>query len=496
MRFRSKGRWARLLILGMVMALAAAACGDDDDDAASGDAETTTAPVEGDATTTAPAPTTTGAEAPTTVAEETPTTEAVDPSLPTVGDDGRLVPGTCPEGTPNADEDLGITEDTLNMALVSIDFKPLADIGFAASGTDVTQFAIPFIDAINEAGGICGRQIDYQPLLYDILAREGGAACLKVTEDRRNVMVFGQGGWNEATCVAEAGTVIIGQQDFSEGAVEAAGGDLGIMFAIPPSIEQAFATSAEYYLADLEGKKVGVWYGAVFPEHGDAVEQAVFPILDEAGIDYISYRTDFTGPTDPQGGAILSTAATDFVSQSVDVVLGFTQTTNHVGLQNEMNNQGLVPTWLWSNIGSNSANELFHKAFNTAEVADGERVMTYTLPPSLTGEAAWAQSCNEQLVELGGEEFEPGTFDYAAASNICTQVDMLVAVLTQVGPEITQEKIVAALEGLPAFPMQNTLVPKQWGPGVRFASRGMQELVYDGATNSYSLQGELIEIAP
>ncbi len=494
MRVRSGRRWARLLTVGMVLALAAAACGDDDDEAGSGD--TTTAPVEGDATTTAPAEPTTAAVAPTTATpgDPTTTTAAVDPALPTIGADGRLVPGACPEGTANADEELGITEDTLNMALVSIDFKPLADIGFAASGLNVTTLATPFIEAINEAGGICGRQVDYQPVLYNILAREGGAACLKVTEDRRNVMVFGQGGWNEATCVAEGGTIIIGQQDFSEAAVEAAGGDLGIMFAIPPSIEQAFATSAQNYLAELEGKKVGVWYGAVFTEHGDAVEEVVFPLLDDAGIDYISYRTDFTGPTDPQGGAILSTAATDFVGQEVDIVLGFTQTTNHVGLQTDMFNQGLTPTWLWSNIGSNSANELFHKAFNTTEIADGERVMTYTLPPSLVGEEAWAQSCNEQLVELGGDEFEPGTFDYSAASNICTQIDMLVAVLTQVGPEVTQEKIVAALEGLPAFPMQNTLVPKQWGPGVRFASKAMQELVYDGATNSYSLQGDLVEI--
>ena len=86
----------------------------------------------------------------------------------------------------------------------------------------------------------------------------------------------------------------------------------------PPSVEETYRATVENFLPDLEAAQpIGVWYGAVFAGQGDAVEEAVFPILDENGIEYIPYRTDTLGPSDPEGAAILSAAATDFVSQGV-----------------------------------------------------------------------------------------------------------------------------------------------------------------------------------
>jgi hypothetical protein len=489
---RGRG-WARgwkVLALGVALTSIAMACGDDDDDDDTTDQTTADTVSE----TTAEATETT-AESTETTAESTETTEAAAESPVTVDDNGRLVSGECVEGTANADETLGLTEDTLNFAMVGIDFGPLADIGFAASGINVVEAAVPFIDAINEAGGICGRTIDYQPVQYDILAGEGGAACIQVSEDRRNVLVFGQGGWNEATCVAESGTVTVSQQDFNESSIEAAGGEGQIMFSTPPSVEETYRATVENFLPDLEAlQPIGVWYGAVFAGQGDAVEEAVFPILDEAGIEYIPYRTDTLGPSDPEGAAILSAAATDFVAQGVGAVLGFTQTTNHVGLQGEMAQQGHIPQWLWSNVGSNSSNELFAEAFAVTEAANGERLMSYTLTPAANGDNPWSVTCNEEFQELGGEVYEPGTFEYSAIANVCLQIDFLMAVLTLTGPEITNEGLVAAIEQVPPFYEQNAAAPIQFGPGDRFANHTMVELLYDGATNSYAVNGDPIEL--
>src|SRR5687768_14518083 len=175
---RGRGRaggW-KVLALGVALTSIAMACGDDDDD---DDTSDTTSEAVTD-TTAATEETTAESTEETEATEATETTEAAAESPVTVDENSRLVSGECVEGTANADEALGITEDTLNFAMVGIDFGPLADIGFAASGINVVEAAIPFIDAINEAGGICGRTIDYQPVQYDILNGEGGAACIQV----------------------------------------------------------------------------------------------------------------------------------------------------------------------------------------------------------------------------------------------------------------------------------------------------------------------------
>lgn len=485
--------WRRLATLGAVGVLAAVtvACGGDDDSA---DEPTSAAPTSAPAA--SPAPSSTSAATATSASpgsSSAPTTTA-DPSGPTVDADGRLVPGACPSGTPNVDPALGVTADTINIAWVSVDFTTLKAIGFAVSDTDLGAAMIPMVDALNAAGGVCGRTIDYDPIQFDVLKNEGGAACLKVTEDRRNALVLGQGGFQDVPCVANAGTLIVTQQDLSESDLADAGGPDQIIFSVPPSNEQAYKTSTELFLPDLEGKKVGVWYGSISPAQGDAVEADVLPMLDAAGIDYTAYRTDFQGPNEPEGQAILTTAATDFVSKNVDVVLNFTQNTNHTGIQSEMAAQGLTPTWLSANIGANTANELFAKAYSVESIADGERIASYTMPPSEVGDEAWAKSCNEDMQALGGPVREPGTFEFAALANTCAQFDLLVALLTAVGPEVTQAKLISALEAMPAFSMQNTLTPKSWGAGERFATRDMTDLLYDGATNTYTITGDLIPI--
>lgn len=482
--------WSLIAVL-LAFALVAAACGDDSDDGSTGD-DTTDDAADGaaddDADDTAEDDTAddTGDDA----ADDTGDDAA---GAVTIGDDGRLTSGECAEGENSEDGSIGVTADTVNFAVVSIDYGPLADLGFAASGTDVTSMVTPFVDAVNDAGGVCGRMLDYQPVQYNIIAGEGGEACVQVTEDRSNVMVFGQGGFNEALCIAEAGTVTYTQQDFGESDIDGVSGDLGIIFSRSPSAEQAFGATTEHFLPDLEGKSVGVWYGAVFESQGDAVETEVFPILDDAGIDYISFRTDTLGPSDPEGAAILNTAATEFTAAQVDTVLGFTQTTNHAGLQGEMANQGLIPEWLWSNVGSNSANEIFAESTGVTEIADGERVMTYAWTPPESSEQESVMSCNEQYVELGGEEFEFGTFDYTALANMCQQVDLFVAALTLAGPELTQESLVAALETVPRHPMANTIGGEEFGPGDRYGADQMAEQTYDGSTNTYTT-GEPFDI--
>ena len=495
-------RWRLLCVLLAVFALVAAACGDDSDGDSSGDDGGTTTSADDGATDDDGASDDDGATDDDGASDDDGAdddgsmTDGPAAGEVAIGDDGRLVAGPCVEGTNNEDPSIGVTATSVNAALVGIDFGPLADLGFAASNLDFPELSHTFVDAVNAHGGVCGRTLDYQTVNYDILAGEGGAACLQVTEDRTNAIVFGQGGWNEATCVAEAGTLTLGQQDFTVSQVESAGGDKGLMFSRQMSVDATYAATAQWFLDQgaLDGKKVGVWYGAVFLDQGDAVEESVFPLLDEAGVDYVAHRTDTIGPSDPEGNAILQNAAADFVAQGVEVVLGFTQTTNHVGLQGELDTRGLSPQYLWSNVGSNSSNDLFAETFAVTDIADGEKLMTYTVPQKDNATIPAIVSCHDDLQALGGETFEPGTFDYAGAANMCHQIDLLVALLTVVGPEITQDKLIAALENMPNHPMGLLLGGQEFGAGNRFGSTAFAETTYDGGANEYTISGDIFQI--
>lgn len=463
----TRGRAATALLSAMV--LVAAGCGDDDGapDATSGTtAAETTAPSD----TTGPATTAPGGAAGATI-----------------GEDGRLVPGECAEGElTDSDPEHGVTADTINVAMVGIDYTTLVELGFAASATDIRTFMQPFVDDLNANGGICGRQLDFQGVLYDIIAQQGPQACVQVTEDRRNLVVLGQGGFNEAPCVADGDTVVYTQQDFPQVTLDAAG---DLMFSRPPAVDDQYeATVRKFHSEGLLDGKVGIWYGAVFLEQGDAVEERVLPLLDELGVDYVASRTNEIGPSAAEGQAIIRTTAAQFADEGVDTVLNFTQTTNHVGLQLELDALGVKPVWLSAPIGANSANDIFAETYGTQQIADGERIVTTWAPISDFSTPA-VDACAEAFGELGGDVPEPDSFDYRGLGNICHQFDMLVAALTAASPDITQQSFIEALESLPPHPMGVQLSPQTFGPGDHVGADTYDVLVYDGATNTYSLEG-------
>ncbi len=481
-------RRARWLVLALALSLVAASCGDDDDDTSGGadTEETTTAAPAADGaaeeTTTAAPTADDGTGETTTVAPEG---DAA--GVTTDPDTGRLIPAECAEGENIADESIGVAADSVNFATLGIDYGPLADIGFAPSGTDPGEFMRVLIDDLNANGGICGRTINYQGVLYDIIRREGGNGCIQVTEDVTNLAVFVQGGTPEATCVAAAGPVTYSQHDFSELYVADV---IDNMYINQPSFDDQVRATMQYTLdsGQLDGKVVGVWYGWVFTDLGDAVEAIALPMLDEAGIEHIDFRTDFLGPSDPQGNTVLLAAATEFASAPIDVMLNFTGTTNHTGMQLELAAQGLTPTYISAPVSGNASNALFNEAYGTAEIADGEQVITFAYAPDelLPGVNPAVDSCNEQVAELTGTAMEPGVFDYSSVGNQCLQFDLLVAALSVAGPELTRESFAAAFESLPPRPTARGLGLESYGPDQRFVVGSWGVQILDGATNTYT----------
>jgi hypothetical protein len=401
----------------------------------------------------------------------------------TVDRDGRLVPATC-EGKSVASEPDGVTATSVNVATLSIDFKALAKIGFTITGRDPTSTFGVFVDALNEKAGVCGRKIALQKIVYDILQGKGGQACVEATEDRTN-LVLNTASYDQILCVTDAGVPAYAGTDVTAADLDRAG---GLLFARSPLLEDQYRATVQYAMRSgaLEGK-VGVWYGNIFPNQGDAVEDVVLPMLDDAGVDYTSYRTDSEGPSDPQGNAALTSAATNLVAGKVDTMLMFVGPTNYTGMQSELHAQGLDPHYISAPIAGNTSNELFADKFGTRAFTDGQEFITYSVGPNeLDPGDAVADACNKQWTELTGEKVEPRTFDYVLVTSECVQVDELVAALSLAGGELTRDRIVDALEALPAHRSPGLLGDLDWTAAARGGPAEFSVQVYDSATNSVS----------
>ena len=192
---------------------------------------------------------------------------------------------------------------------------------------------------------------------------------------------------------------------------------------------------------------------------------------------------------------MLKTAASEFAAMGIDVMLNFAGTTNHVGMQGELNTLGVKPVWLSAPVSGNSSNELFAKTYNVTEIANGEIYTSYThVPVEIGADDPVSKSCNEQYTAGTGETIEPNTFDYSAVMNVCLQIDIVAAALSTVGPEITQEKLIAALEDLPKSTNGRELGEVYWGPDGRFNTHQMGIVKYDGTTNTSKSTDEVIPL--
>jgi len=409
----------------------------------------------------------------------------------TVDDIGRLQPAEC-TGDNAASDDDGVSADTVNVATVSIDFDALAEIGFTVAGVDPTETFSVFADELNENGGVCGRTVDVQRVVYDVLQAQGGQACVEATEDRANLVV-NTATYDEVLCLTDAGVPAYTGADVTEADIEAAE---GLLFTRFPVLEDQYAATVQHALDDgaLEGK-VGVWYGSVFPNQGDAVEDVVLPMLDDADVDYVAYRTDYAGPSDPEGNTVLTSAATDFAGQDVETVLMFVQNTNHTGMETELDAQGLSPRFISAPISANSSNEVFADRFGTREIADGQQFATFTLGATELGpDDPIAAACHEIWTRRTGDEIEPATFDYGQITSTCVQVDVLAAALSLAGGDLTRDRFVAALQSLPSYRVPPLLGEVAWTAEEHAGPAVFSAQTYDGAANTVATDEDTFEI--
>lgn len=174
----------------------------------------------------------------------------------------------------NFDSFRGVTADTIRVGITVADFDALQDLGIQNYWGDGETAYQPFIDAINESGGIHGRQIEPHYADFNYLTPESqDAACVELTQDDQVFIVL-NGFLSESNlCLTETNETMVMTTSFqTEELVERSGDTLWLsMNAVGGAGTQAMAQA----LADsgrLDGKTIGIILnGALQSGTGDDV---------------------------------------------------------------------------------------------------------------------------------------------------------------------------------------------------------------------------------
>ncbi|MEM7143071.1 MAG: ABC transporter substrate-binding protein [Actinomycetota bacterium] len=215
----------------------------------------------------------------------TTTTEA------TVDDDPPIVSGDEPaEDDPPVEveriaSDRGVTADQIMIGVAPTDNEGLNDLFNLGYGTvPVDQMHEAWAAAVNEAGGINGREV--VPVVVPVISigQFADEACIALTEDEEVFVVtgaFSADGW---LCITEgAGIPYIGHFGETPDRQERSG---GLMFAAEMS-QVEMRTAAVQMMVDegaFDGRRVGLWWEA----QDESYEVAVRPLLDAGGVDIVA----------------------------------------------------------------------------------------------------------------------------------------------------------------------------------------------------------------
>lgn len=463
----------RLGVVLIAIALIAAACGDDDGDDDTTATEATTSTAESTTSTTAPESTTATSESSTT------TTEPVE------------LTASWP----------GVSEDTIKLAFLYVDFDALSEMGLYESDDGDSNVVIEaLVDDLNARGGILGRQIEpYVELFVPISVVDAEALCLRLTEDTQVFAVLG---------------ALVGPTEAADGCFT----DLGETIKVggTPSPEDLERAKAPWYVTSFRDDRSYPAIVNLFDQESRVVEPlaviwasedeetgkgVVLPELERLG-----YEVEIT--------------ATQLSDVSDRTALDAEWSTIIERLRVDGVNTALL---VGSSAGINGANQLVRQGWEgeillvshglvisiggTAEVPleDLEGILGTM---GATPDESWAldatQDCvaafeaaNPDITVVPSYQVPEGGTDWATPLVAhCLTLRLFELIATAAGPDLTHETFVAGAESLGEIELPNTPLASL-GPGKIDATDGMRLGAFDptiGEAGGGAPAGDLVRV--
>ncbi len=514
------GRWSRRAAVVLItMSLMATACADDDDDDAQEPTETSQA-------STAPTTpeTTAGSDAPATTTAATVTDTTVAPLGEGVFDDPRggilaefqttfdrthpfqSLESFCVAHDPAAeltDTDDGITAEAITLVHLRSRLEQLEGIGFAVPVGDTVDMFQAFVEAINDCGGIRGRQIDLKLVEVDALGGGGAdidalrnAACIEATEDSPGVIVMNSTGFQGSAnlcLVEEAGVAFISTQGQSEEYM-ARGEDR--LVSLSPTQEESLRFVAQDLIESgaLEDQVIGVVQPDT-PGIPEAVQGGLVDVLEDAGLEVAVYDT-----LGCAGSSTCTEGLQDSVSNMLDAgVTAVFNTLNVISWPqylNELLAQGATPgsiQFYASDVNSQAGElvsskiltfggEAAGELYNGAVIVDDADTGGYRIDGF--DELPFEAMCHDTYDQYsaGGNSHTPEsqaeTGAWGMTLTVCAEVRLVARAIYDAGDNPTRDEIYAALANLGPIDV-NGMLPATLVPGKTSAPDAVHTLVFE-----------------
>ena len=393
----------------------------------------------------------------------------------------------------------GVTADSITVGYSYLDFEALVSLGVASSGYGDQELAFQtMVDALNDAGGINGRQVEVVYAPYSpIGTEEAEAACLRLTQDEEVFAVLGGFlGPAEPTnscIVGQQETILVGGVQSEERLAEA---------AAPWITDRAPRSELADILLTLlesEGRLEDQSVALVTNTDAQDAHDAILAALDDHGVTPVEDLAldapigDF--PAEDAAWAALGERVRTSGAEVVLVAGNPSSTIRNVasmGLDVEV--WALDPESLL-NLGT------------SVDLEDARGVLTASQPGDLLEADSFADcrdtfaEANPDVALLAPEELGETDEDVVAGISLaCSFLDLFVAVAELAGPDLTNESFAAAVEGGELEDFSIATQPfASLGPDKFFSNDSFRLVAFDpdaGPTGGLAPESDVVDINP
>lgn len=345
----------------------------------------------------------------------------------------------------------GVTEEVIKIGVVSVDFERLAAAGIDQNRGDATGTYIAAIEAINDRGGLFGRQIEIINGSYiPTQPEEVDEICLRLTEDEEVFLVVGVIRLDDVLCYTEAhDTAVVAINQQNQERLDRSTAPYVTVQGRSDERSTDWA-SAMVDAGVFEGETVGV---IGFTDADEALYDETVAALRDAGIEPVE---GLVGPSDGDVAANRAEAEVIFEKFRVE---GVTVTVNASPTAGALDVAGGVSydsEWV--------QNPLLAPGVLAAGNVDFEYIdgMLSVAPtsvgtldqPAMADDPAVAEcvaTIEDRTDEVIDFAIEPEVDNAVTALNACGVATIVELALNAAGPDLTNDSLAAALAGLGEF---------------------------------------------
>ena len=409
------------------------------------------------------------------------------------GDDSTTTSGELTASAP------GVTADTITIGYSYLDFDVLVSQGLTPSGFGDQELAFQTqVDALNEAGGINGRQVEVVYSPYSPLGTEDAeAACLRLTQDNEVFAVLGGflGPAEPAnTCIAgQQETILVGGVLSEERLAEARAP--WITDRAPRSELADILLTLVESEGMLEGRSIALVTNV---DAQDAHDDVVAALTDHGVEPVEDLALDAPVGDFPAEDAAWAALGERVRTSGADTVLvaGNPSSTirNVASLGLEVEIWALDPETLL-NLGT------------SVNLEDARGVLSASQPGDLLESDGFADcrdtfaAANPDVPILAPEELGETDEDVLSGLSLaCNYLDLFVAVATDAGPDLTGDSFEAAIAGGELDDFSIATQPfASLGADKRFSNDSFRLVVFDpdaGPTGGLEPQSDVVDVNP